>query len=159
MSKILKARDDLKPNFIRQWRKIKGLTMDELVQKARENGLDTTQPTISRIERGVHPWSQPIIECISTVLKVEPWELLQDPISKSHANLFEWLRRLSEAEISHAENVLRAVFPGMEVSQPERPYEADEDPVNVVKVDFSKPESSSLSKRPSIVKSEIRKKD
>lgn len=145
MNENPKNKKDLKPNFIRQWRKIKGLTMDELVAKAREHGLDTTQPTISRIERGVHPWSQSIIECVSTVLEVEPWELLQDPISREHAKLFQWLRGLNEKEIDQAKNILRAVFPGIEVDTAEPQVEIGEDDDNVVQVDFAKELSMSNS--------------
>lgn len=57
--------------FIREWRKYRGLT---LVQLAHRVGV--SQPTVSRIERGEQPYSQPILEAFAEALGCEPSDLI-----------------------------------------------------------------------------------
>lgn len=57
--------------FIREWRKYRGLT---LVQLAHRVGV--SQPTVSRIERGEQPYSQPILDAFAEALGCEPSDLI-----------------------------------------------------------------------------------
>lgn len=64
-----KARPVGKRNFIRQWREKKGLTLEQLADRlATAHDLPTTHASLSRIERGIQPYSQPILEAIAAEL-------------------------------------------------------------------------------------------
>lgn len=58
----------LRPNFIRQWREKKGLTLEALAARVGEKIGGMTHASLSRIERGLQPYSQPIIEAIADEL-------------------------------------------------------------------------------------------
>lgn len=59
-----------KKNFIRQWRlKIPGLTLEKLADRlATAHDLSITHASLSRIERGIQPYSQPILEALAAEL-------------------------------------------------------------------------------------------
>lgn len=58
-----------RPNFIRRWRKKKDLTLERLAERLREaHGLEITHASLSRIERGKQPYSQPILEALAEEL-------------------------------------------------------------------------------------------
>ena len=57
--------------FIREWRKHRGLTLVQLA-----NRVGVSQPTVSRIERGEQPYSQPILEAFADALGCEPADLI-----------------------------------------------------------------------------------
>lgn len=59
----------IRRTFIRAWRKKKGITLEQLADRlATAHGLPTTHASLSRIERGVQPYSQPILEAIAAEL-------------------------------------------------------------------------------------------
>lgn len=61
--------------YIRAWRKFRGLTLERLADRT-----GSTHATISRIERGEQPYSQPILEAIADALQTDPASLLmRDP--------------------------------------------------------------------------------
>ena len=57
--------------FIREWRKYRGLTLVQLAER-----VGVSQPTVSRIERGEQPYSQPILEAFADALGCEPSDLI-----------------------------------------------------------------------------------
>lgn len=57
--------------FVREWRRSRGLT---LVQLAERVGI--THASLSRIERGLQPYSQPLLEAIAEALATDPASLL-----------------------------------------------------------------------------------
>ena len=57
--------------FIREWRKYRGLTLMQLSQR-----VGITQPSLSRIETGKQPYSQPILEALAEALACEPSDLI-----------------------------------------------------------------------------------
>jgi len=57
--------------YIREWRKFRGLTLVQL-----SNRVGITQPSLSRIETGKQPYSQPILEALSEALACEPSDLI-----------------------------------------------------------------------------------
>lgn len=57
--------------FIRQWRKHKGLTLQRLAER-----VGTTHATLSRLERGEHPYSQAMLEALAEALGADPASLL-----------------------------------------------------------------------------------
>jgi transcriptional regulator with XRE-family HTH domain len=61
--------------FIRKWRQYRGLTLEELGAR-----LDLTHGNLSRIERGLRPYSQETLEGIARELNTDPASLLErDP--------------------------------------------------------------------------------
>lgn len=65
---------NFKPTFIRDWRKARGMTMVELAEKA-----EMHQGHLSRLERGLIPYTQPSLEKIAQALRVTPGTLLDTP--------------------------------------------------------------------------------
>jgi transcriptional regulator with XRE-family HTH domain len=57
--------------FIRQWRKYRNLTLAQLADR-----VGTTHATLSRIERGIQPYNQPLLEAIAEALGTDPASLL-----------------------------------------------------------------------------------
>lgn len=66
-------------HFIRAWRKsVPGLTLEKLADR-----VGTTHATLSRIERGKLPYSQPLLEALAEAIGTTPASLLmRDPSVK-----------------------------------------------------------------------------
>ncbi len=61
--------------FMRQWRKYRDQSLEELAEK-----IGITHATLSRIERGKHPYSQAILEKVAAELSTDvPSLLTRDP--------------------------------------------------------------------------------
>jgi transcriptional regulator with XRE-family HTH domain len=54
--------------YIRQWRKAKSMTLEALAERVGEKVGGMTHASLSRIERGLQPYSQPILEAIADEL-------------------------------------------------------------------------------------------
>jgi transcriptional regulator with XRE-family HTH domain len=79
MAKLVKPRFKRKQTyritFIRKWRTHRGLTLAQVADR-----VGTTHATLSRIERGVQPYNQPLLEAIADALQTEAASLLmRDP--------------------------------------------------------------------------------
>ena len=57
--------------FIREWRLSRGLTLEQLAER-----IGITHASLSRIERGLQPYSQPLLEALADALQTEPASLL-----------------------------------------------------------------------------------
>jgi transcriptional regulator with XRE-family HTH domain len=67
--------------FIRQWRETKSMTLEQLAERVTKKTGGMTHASLSRIERGLQPYSQPILEAIADELTdgdVVP-TLIRDP--------------------------------------------------------------------------------
>lgn len=62
--------------FIREWREFRGLTLERLADRVGEKIGGFTHASLSRIERGLQPYSQPVLEAIAEALQTEPASLL-----------------------------------------------------------------------------------
>jgi transcriptional regulator with XRE-family HTH domain len=74
MAKLVRPRfkkPKYRPTFIRQWRTYRQLTLQQVADR-----VGTTHATLSRIERGVQPYNQPLLEQIATALQTDPASLL-----------------------------------------------------------------------------------
>jgi transcriptional regulator with XRE-family HTH domain len=61
--------------FIRQWREHRGFSQEQLADR-----LDTSVPSISRIESGTQPYTQDVLEALAEALSTDPASLLmRDP--------------------------------------------------------------------------------
>lgn len=71
----------LASTFIRAWRKHRGLSLSRVVDRlANLHDLGITKTSLSRIETGKQPYSQPILEALADVLETDVASLLmRDP--------------------------------------------------------------------------------
>lgn len=99
-----------KATYIRQWRLKRGFTLDQMVGRMAELGVETTGASLSRIERGVQPYSQDILEAIAEALGRAPADLIENNPDLPEAEIFDLLRHLDDRETRQAESVLRAMF-------------------------------------------------
>lgn len=58
-------------SYIREWRLDRGLTLERLAER-----VGKTHATLSRIERGKQPYTQPLLEAIADALQTDPASLL-----------------------------------------------------------------------------------
>lgn len=76
----LKPDPPYKLTFIRQHRESQGLTLERLADRVGEKTGGMSHATLSRIERGLQPWSQPVLEAIAEALGTDVVSLLiRDP--------------------------------------------------------------------------------
>lgn len=69
------ARKQYRRSFIKQWRKHRGLTQDQLAERT-----GVSKPYISQIERGDRQWSQDLLETFAEVLRTDAASLItRDP--------------------------------------------------------------------------------
>lgn len=75
MPPIAKPKRERRPNFLRQWRKHKGLTLETV---GAEVGM--TGPNLGRVEKGEVPYSQDLLEQLAEMYGCEIADLLvRDP--------------------------------------------------------------------------------
>ncbi len=69
-----------RPTYIRQWRKYRGLTLDRLAERVGALIGGFTHASLSRIERGLQGYTQPVLEAIAEALGTDVASLLsRDP--------------------------------------------------------------------------------
>jgi transcriptional regulator with XRE-family HTH domain len=96
-------------NFIRDWRTAASLSQDALVERVRERLATFSKSTLSRIENGRQPYSQPILEALAWALGCEPGDLIMrqpdspvwtmaDNLHPAIPEIVAYLRHLSTEE-------------------------------------------------------------
>ena len=60
--------------YLREWRKDRGLTLDQLASR-----VESTGASLSRLERGQQPYSQPLLEALAEALSCQPADLIMRP--------------------------------------------------------------------------------
>lgn len=91
--------------FIREWRKHRELTLERLADR-----IDLTTGSLSRIERGLQPYSQGVLEALATALNCEPADLLgKNPAAADH-ELWDVIARLNEQKRRQALKIIRAAL-------------------------------------------------
>jgi transcriptional regulator with XRE-family HTH domain len=92
------------PTFIRQWREFRQLSLERLADR-----LGTTKASLSRIERGLQPYSQPILEALAEALLCEPADLLmRNPVDPD--GIWSIWDNIPENDRPRAVAVLRAML-------------------------------------------------
>jgi len=62
-------------NYIRAWREYRRLSLEKVADR-----VGTSHSTLSRVERGLQPYNQLLLEAIADALRCEPVDLLiRDP--------------------------------------------------------------------------------
>lgn len=68
----------LRRTYLREWRKYRHLTQEQAAERI---GIDYS--TLGRIERGLVPYSQGLLEAAALAYNCEPWDLLNaDPFKE-----------------------------------------------------------------------------
>ncbi len=78
-------RPTYRQTYIRQWREFRGLTQQALAAR-----VGTTHATLSRLERGKHPYKQELLERIADALQTDVASLLMRDPSESEALWTIW---------------------------------------------------------------------
>jgi transcriptional regulator with XRE-family HTH domain len=93
-----------KPPYIRQWRQEKGLSLEQVA-----GSVPMDKGNLSRVERGLLPYNQEMLERLGEVLGTDPGNLInRDPTKEG--KVIDLVQRLSENELEQAERVLSAMF-------------------------------------------------
>lgn len=72
-----RQKQQYRPTFIRQWREKEKLTLEVLAERITTvHDIPVTHATLSRIERGISPYRQPLLEAIAAELKTDVASLL-----------------------------------------------------------------------------------
>lgn len=99
-----------KATYIRAWRKERGYTLDQMVGRLAELGVETTGASISRIERGEQPYSQDILEALAEALGVALSDLIENNPELPDAEVIDFIRHLDAPQKEQASAVLKAMF-------------------------------------------------
>lgn|SRR5690606_17347145 len=78
-------------HFIREWRKYRGLTQQQLADR-----VDVAVSTISQLENGKQGYSQALLEGLAEALSCEPWDLLHNDPNKE-GDVVDLTRLLKDA--------------------------------------------------------------
>lgn len=96
--------------YIRAWRKKKGFSLDDMVGRLDALGVPITGASLSRIERGLQPYNQDLLEPIAEALGVTVAQLIEHNPDIPQSQVIDFVQRLSDREAAQAEDVLRAMF-------------------------------------------------
>ena len=90
-------------HFIKQWRKHRGLTQEQLAER-----IGIARSYLTKIERGDRRYDQPFLEAAASALRCEPADLImRDPTATE--NLWSVWEQLSPTERVQAFAVIRAI--------------------------------------------------
>lgn len=104
-----------KRTFIREWRKFRGLTQQRLADQ-----LGLTHGNLSRIERGLRPYNQVLLEALAAALRTDPASLLmRNPLDPE--GIWSVWERIDPDERRRALEVLKAGFADKEPEETAEP--------------------------------------
>lgn len=102
MAKVKTNFKTKRKTYIREWRKFRGLILDQLAERV---GVSTGN--ISQLERGNTSYTQPMLEALADALRCEPAELLMRDPKADEGIMLVW-SKIPENNKSTALQVLRA---------------------------------------------------
>lgn len=92
-------------HFIRQWRKHRHLTQEQLAER-----IEATAGAISQLENGIINYTQPTLEALAFALMCEPGDLLSnDPTKQGDVVDLMRLIRERQLEISDIRTLIEAL--------------------------------------------------
>ena len=92
-----------KPTFIRQWRKHRGYSLDQLAER-----VPMDKGNLSKVERGLLPYNQELLERLADALSTDPASLIMRDPSDTAAIWSLW-DRASAVERAQIEGVVNAL--------------------------------------------------
>lgn len=98
-------------HYIKEWRSHRGLSLRKLAERM-ENAPGEemiSAMSLSRIERGLQPYSQPILEALSVALSTTPWALISvNPlIDGDVVDMVGYLRGMTQEQRQKALRLLK----------------------------------------------------
>lgn len=90
--------------YLKEWRKFRGLTQEQLAER-----LETTGPTISRIETGDINYTRESLESLAAALDCEPADLLSRDPNKPEYELWQIIHGLKLEQQKQALRVIKAL--------------------------------------------------
>ena len=99
-----------KATYIRAWRKERGHSLDEVVGRLAVLGVPMTGASLSRIERGIQPYSQDMLEALADALDVNISQLIEHNPTMPGATIYHFMSNMNLDDAKRAEKVLRAMF-------------------------------------------------
>jgi transcriptional regulator with XRE-family HTH domain len=101
---------ELAPTYIREWRKHRGLTLRALAERVVDADGEqlTSYVSLGRIERGIQPYSQPILEALAKELGVTPAALLERR-PEENEDLISLVSQMDHDTREQAMRVLQAI--------------------------------------------------
>jgi len=97
--------------YLKEWRKMAGLTQAEVVARLEihdDDRLPKTGASLSRLENGSQPYSERVLHALADIYGCEPWELIgRNPKKEGH--VIDLVRKLDERE----QERVRAYIEGM----------------------------------------------
>jgi transcriptional regulator with XRE-family HTH domain len=88
--------------FIRDWRKFRDLTLQQLAER-----IEVTAGAISQLERGEVQYTQPMLEALANALRCDPADLIMRAPQSNEALQLVW-DRIPETERVRALHLLEA---------------------------------------------------
>ena len=91
------------PHYIREWRKHRGLTQEQLAER-----IGIARSYLTKIERGTRRYDQPFLEAAADALRCDPGDIIvRDPTDPE--GIWSIWEQLKPAERVRAVAVLRAM--------------------------------------------------
>ena len=92
-----------KPHYIREWRKHRGLTQEQLAER-----IGIARSYLTKIERGVRRYDQPFLEAAAYALRCEPGDIImRDPTDEE--GIWSIWEQLAPTERRQAVAMLKAM--------------------------------------------------
>ncbi len=112
-------------HFLREWRKSKGYSLETVAERVEALGAEPkfrladnqdrprtmTHATLSRIERGIHPYNQVLLEILAEVYQTSPASLImRDPLRDDAPwSLADQVRQLQPAQRAQVAAFIEAI--------------------------------------------------
>lgn len=97
------------PTYIRPWRHHRNLTLEQVKERLENlHDVSITKTSLSRIEKGKQPYSQPILEALADVLETDPASLLMRDPTQGEAIWSLW-DRIEVPKQGDARRILEAL--------------------------------------------------
>ena len=88
---------------LRAWRDFRGLSQESLAAR-----VNSTAATISRLENGHQPYTQPLLEALAEALSCTPADIIMRPPGAA-SGLDRVIEGLTDAQRRQAEAIIRAL--------------------------------------------------
>lgn len=102
----LKPYPRFKPPYIREWRKLKGYSLEHVA-----HNVPMDKGNLSKVERGLLPYNQEMLERLGDILGTDPGNLISRDPTKD-GKVIDLVQRLNASQLEQAERVLTALFTG-----------------------------------------------
>lgn len=90
--------------YIRQWRTLKDMSLEALADR-----VPMDKGNLSKVERGLLPYNQEMLERIGDVLGTDPGNLINRDPTKD-GKVIDLVQRLTSSELERAAAILEAAF-------------------------------------------------